>query len=143
MTIISGNHEYRALGLRGHDLYSETGTQVETHAQFNQYVQDSISRISNTEVGSVVEACAFIATCDDLGQVKIDYIQMQPTAADLNQYHVAKDTLGWMLPGDKAIALYNQFCYQCEIIIDDEEQRPDLNTFCFGDINNNFYIEQV
>lgn len=148
MTVIRGDHDFKALNIDGYSNVHGTYPHDEACLDFTSKIATALDRVTRLpqELSDprVVEAVAFIATRDDLNQVQIEYIQMQPSAKLMGQSVTSLDSLGWMATEeDEAIKLYNQFCYQCEILINDDEQSKNANSFCFGDINNNFYIEQV
>lgn len=148
MTVIRGDHEFKVLEIDRYSNVHGTYPHVDACLNFTSKVATALDRVTRLPLEStdprVVEAVVFIATRDDLNQVQIEYIQMQPSDKLLGQSVTSMDCLGWMAQDeDEATKLYSQFCHQCEILINEDEQTKNVNSFCFGDINNNFYIEQV
>lgn len=138
-TIVTGQHEYKAQEIYPPISERHKGDLEQGRTKFMEHVNTSLNRIQG-EGSQVNEAFAFIGTRDPAGNLHVDYLTMGPNYNKPTDIHVDRESLGWKMHPDEAFGLYSDFCFLCEVMMNEEEQNAYTNEFSVGDINNNFTI---
>lgn len=137
-TIISGDHEFTGVEIEqalGVDTF--VGETLNAKAYFLSKVCGQLSEmIANDKITDM--ATFFTYTTAD-GQVGFQAIEMD-TGENGTKSRVTVTSAAYNLELEQARTLYYNLYGQIDVMFNSEDQERTSNQFCFGDINNNFWL---
>lgn len=139
-TIISGNHEFSGVEIvQGLNTQEHVGCSASAKAYVASKVNEQLVEIVANE--DVTNMAAFVTYATSDGRVGFHAVDMG-TGEDHAKARATVTSATYNLALEKAQSLYYALYGQVEVMFNDEDQGRISNQFCFGDINNNFWLEE-
>ncbi len=137
-TIIAGDHEYTGAEIaQGLNVDSYVGNSPSAKAYvLSKACEQLVEILANNDV---TDMATFITYATTDGQVGFQAIDMAVGESHAKA-RVTVTSATYNLELEKARELYYNLYGQIDVMFNSEDQGKSSNQFCFGDINNNFWI---
>jgi hypothetical protein len=137
-TIISGDHEFTGVEIEQPlSVDGFVGGSLNAKAYFLSKVCGQLSEMLANE--NITDMATFFTYTSSDGQVGFQAIDMG-AGENGTKSRVTVTSAAYNLELEQARTLYYNLYGQIDVMFNSEDQERSSNQFCFGDINNNFWL---